>query len=107
MIINLTWHNIKVKTVSWDYKTIKSSGNVRMSYSTIDLEPIDWIKITQSYYGWWVALPSGGNDTIYIVSKIVCEQNRNRKDFYIVNQKSWSWASKRAGSLSPNPYADV
>ena len=106
MIINLTWHSIKVKLISWWYKIIEPSGSIRLWYSTLDLEPIDWVRITKTVYSSWVSLPEKKDWVIYVVSKIVCEQYRDRDDIYIVNEKSGSWSKIKADSLSPNPYTN-
>ena len=104
MIINLTWHDVTVRQTDGKYKTITPSGTIRLSYSLIELEPIEWIRVTKSYYGWWVALPKPEKDIVYIVSRVVCELHTDRPDFYIVNEKQTVWWKTRVNSLSPNPY---
>ncbi len=106
MIINLTWHDVIVKLKSWKKKTISSSWVIRLGVSTINLFDFDWIPITKTIFN---STSSSGipvlENTVYIVSKIVCEAYNNRKDFYIVNGK---WRSRNGRlyctSLSPNPY---
>ncbi len=77
-----------------------------MSYSIMELEPFDWVRITKSYFWGGALMPAPKKWTIYLVSKIVCEQCRDRADFYVVNEKTWTGMNTKAWSLSPNPYYD-
>lgn len=104
-IINLTWHPVRVKLGDGKTKEFSQTGNIRLSSTTMVVDTINDIPITTVVFWESVALPPEIKDTIYIVSKIVCEACPHRCDFYIPTGKSRNDDNIiRCSSLSPNPY---
>jgi hypothetical protein len=107
MIINLTWHIVRVRLEKWKFKEIPPAGNIRLSATTISLDDIDWIPITKTQFWSGVFLPPPKEGVIYITSRVVCEAEPNRCDFYIPNARVWNSWIVSCNSLSPNPYCNI
>lgn len=91
-IVNLTWHPINLE----NWKTIPSHWEVRLS-NTLEVDDFistnyGEIMIGKSSYDKG-KIPPSEDKTLYVVSNIVCEKNRDRKDLVMprgrVYNKDW------------------
>ena len=108
---NLTPHDIHI--VGEDGKVIKtfpSEGLVRLSQTTervqtLSVEGAD-IPLTKTVFGEAEGLPPQREDTIYIVSSLVCQAYPDRQDFFIPDQTVRDEKGRIVGcrSLSRNPF---
>lgn len=100
-IVNLTWHEIKLRTRSGEIIEIPSSGKIRGSLIEEKiLEPTFTIPsmMDDKEYGIDIynksfgdsVLPAENDHNIYVVSFIVCQWHSNRKDIAITMSK-WVW----------------
>lgn len=98
----MTGHSVIIDT-----REFKPQWNIRLSQTIQSIWDIDWIPIVKSVFGKW-ELPDEQQDNIFIVSHIVCQQNPNRKDLFIVwgKQLSDSWQVLWVSYLVLNPYYD-
>ena len=107
-IINLTQHPITV--ILEDGTNIyETEGTLRLSTDIANVKELqDGTPITEMKFGKLIMEPPIIEGTIYIVSSIVCNANRNRDDFYIPTQLVRTEDGKRVlgcRSLSRNPFS--
>lgn len=110
-IKNFTPHDIHV--VGEDGKviaTFPSEGLIRLSQTTeqigsVVVEGVE-IPLTSTNFGEAQGLPEKREDTIYIVSSLVCQAYPDRRDFYIPDQLVRDEQGRIIGckSLSQNPF---
>lgn len=91
-IINLTPHSITfVSDDGTSIMTVPASGAVaRVSVETVVMGLVDvgeiQIPITGTTYGEIEGLPAPQDGTIYVVSSLVAQRCRDRKDVFIPNE---------------------
>ncbi len=111
-IKNLTPHEINL--VGEDGKviaTFPSEGLIRLSQKSevvdyLTLENGERIPLSKTSFGQAEGLPEEREDTIYIVSSLVCQAYPDRQDFYIPDQTVRDKEGRIVGcrSLSRNPF---
>jgi len=71
-----------------------------------DSDGVKYIPITETSFGQAEGLPEEREDTIYIVSSLVCQAYPDRRDFYIPDQTVRDSEGRIVGcrSLSRNPF---
>lgn len=86
--INLTPHAIYIlDNENKIIKTIEPSKKVaRLKTSTITIDYMDDIPITQTFFGEIENLPYPQKDTVYIVSSLIAQAATGRDDLYIPNE---------------------
>ena len=102
-IINLTGHPVNIFEWSALVKSIKSDWIIRLPFNSTITKRIAGIPIFCVSYG-KAELPKE-SDTIIIVSKLVCEAHKTRKDLYIiVNARKDKWNIVWCDWLARNPF---
>jgi hypothetical protein len=111
-IVNCTPHPINIIDESNRMKTVfyPSGRKVRLDQKleqigTIDADGVD-IPETKTRFADAEDLPPRKENTIYIVSLVVCNAYKERDDFYIVNEVIRDDAKRILGckSISQNPF---
>lgn len=84
-IINLTPHEVVFYGDDNNIvATVAPSGTIaRLSQTVNVVEHINGIPVTEIVYGDVEGIPEEGNDAIYIVSSLVAQQCRQRRDVFI------------------------
>ena len=106
-VINKTAHPVIVLLDNGEKNLYKSMGSLRLSTSTkIDGSLDDGTPITTTKFGQLTEIPLVIENTIYIVSSIVCNAHKTRDDFYIPDQIVRNETGKILGcrSLTQNPF---
>lgn len=87
-IVNLTPHAVNIVDKHNNIiKTIEPSKKVaRLKTSTIVIDYIDDIPITQTFFGEIENLPYPKKDTVYIVSTLIAQAATGRNDIFIPNE---------------------
>lgn len=84
LILNYTPHPIHIcNDENQVIKTIESTGLVRLKASTVYIEHLDGVKITQTQFSEPVGLPEYNKDVFYIVSQLVKTALPNRLDLLV------------------------
>lgn len=106
-VINLTPHPVIILLDKGEINNYESQGSLRLSTSTIKIDNLDdRTPISITKFGDLVDAPQVNNDTMYIVSSIICNANRDRADFFIPDQIVRNENGKIIGcrSLTQNPF---
>lgn len=108
-IENLTPHDIIIKNENGT-KVLRRLIAARVEVvHVVDVGTLNGVPITRNVYGDVQGLPPPVEDTIYVVSRMVCERCRDRNDLYIVNETIRDNMGRIVGckSLTQNPYLDI
>ena len=106
-IKNYTPHEVVIIKNGKAYRAFPSMGSLRVDQKTISCGSIDYdIPITSTVFGKVENLPEKNEDTIYIVSSLVCQACPDRNDFFIPNESVRDEQGRIIGcsSLSRNPF---
>lgn len=83
-MINLTPHAITFMVDGKDPIVVPASGTVaRLKPTTVVIGSVDGIPITKTVFGDVTDLPDPADDTVYIVSSLVAQACRDRRDVFI------------------------
>jgi len=111
-IKNLTPHDVNVVGDNGKVLiTFPSEGLIRLSQTSLQAGEVEVngtkIPLTKTSFGEAEGLPEEKEDTIYIVSSLVCQAYPDRRDFYIPDQLVRDEQGRVIGcrSLSQNPFA--
>jgi len=110
-VVNMTPHDIILIGEDGIPVTFLSQGVIRLSKNIVRAGTLTTyggipVPITESKFGEAVDLPSRKEDTIYIVSSLVCQAYPDRPDFYIPDQLVRDEKGRVIGckSLTRNPF---
>ena len=106
-VINLTPHPVIILLDNGEINNYESQGSLRLSTSTIKTDVLnDGTPISITKFGDLVDIPQINEDTMYIVSSIICNANRDRADFFMPDQIVRNETGKILGcrSLTQNPF---
>lgn len=86
-IINLTPHDV-VYSNKGNFKVIQTSGLARCTMESKMVDIIDNIPVNQNSYGEVVGLPEEQEGTYYIVSRIVAEAMKGKRNDLLIVDKT-------------------
>ena len=87
-LVNLTPHEITFVTESGNNLVVAPSGEIaRVTTSTKEITRLsNGIPVTETLYGEVEGLPKPEPDTLYIVSSLVAQRCKERRDVFIPNE---------------------
>ena len=85
-MINLTPHKVTLLVSSRESIVLESKGQARLTTDTIVVGNINGVSVTETVFGEVEGLPHPEQNTIYIVSRLIVESCKERRDLYFPNE---------------------